>query len=163
MITPLRVRSDVDKLSVRPVTIPAWASAIGRDPFGLWAEFTIDVAAPRRWFESIDPTKVRQRLRWIPPGRFLMGSPEGEAGRFAAEGPHHEVTIEAGGRTMRRQVTAGRGFLSQSELPVTVGLGTATKVDRVTVRWPCRDKHVETWSNLQPGKTHILAQGTASP
>ncbi len=29
----------------------------------------------------------------IPAGRFLMGSPQGEAGRSGAEGPQHEVTI----------------------------------------------------------------------
>src|SRR5689334_9608778 len=30
----------------------------------------------------------------VPPGRFLMGSPEGESGRVATEGPQHVVTIE---------------------------------------------------------------------
>jgi formylglycine-generating enzyme required for sulfatase activity len=55
------------------MTRPAWASGIGRDRFGLWAEFTIG--------ES-----VRQRLRWIPPGRFVMGSPPGEQGRYSDEG-----------------------------------------------------------------------------
>ena len=28
---------------------------------------------------------VRQRLRWIPPGRFLMGSPPDEEGRYSCE------------------------------------------------------------------------------
>jgi formylglycine-generating enzyme required for sulfatase activity len=31
----------------------------------------------------------------IPAGRFLMGSPASEAGRFDAEGPQHEVSIRA--------------------------------------------------------------------
>ena len=39
---------------------------------------------------------VRQRLRWIPPGRFLMGSPPVEEGRYSYEGPQHEVTIAEG-------------------------------------------------------------------
>ena len=39
---------------------------------------------------------VRQRLRWIPPGRFLMGSPPDEEGRYSDEGPQHEVTIAEG-------------------------------------------------------------------
>jgi formylglycine-generating enzyme required for sulfatase activity len=30
----------------------------------------------------------------IPGGRFLMGSPESEAGRFQYEGPQHEVSIQ---------------------------------------------------------------------
>jgi 2-keto-3-deoxy-6-phosphogluconate aldolase len=29
-----------------------------------------------------------------------------------------------------------RGYLSQSELPVTIGLGTAAKPDAVEITWP---------------------------
>jgi formylglycine-generating enzyme required for sulfatase activity len=39
---------------------------------------------------------VRQRLRWMPPGEFQMGSPEDEPGRYADEGPRHRVTIADG-------------------------------------------------------------------
>ncbi|MGB5686034.1 MAG: formylglycine-generating enzyme family protein, partial [Candidatus Electrothrix sp.] len=39
---------------------------------------------------------VTQRMRWIPPGRFLMGSPEDEPGRYDDEGPQHQVTISTG-------------------------------------------------------------------
>jgi formylglycine-generating enzyme required for sulfatase activity len=31
----------------------------------------------------------------IPAGKFLMGSPAGEAGRFDSEGPQHAVTVKA--------------------------------------------------------------------
>ena len=34
------------------------------------------------------------RMRVLPAGRFLMGSPEDEPGRFSNEGPRHEVRIE---------------------------------------------------------------------
>ena len=44
----------------------------------------------------VQPASVRQRLRWIPPGRFLMGSPDDEEGRDSDEGPRHEVTIGSG-------------------------------------------------------------------
>ncbi|HEX4612904.1 MAG TPA: formylglycine-generating enzyme family protein [Urbifossiella sp.] len=37
-----------------------------------------------------------QRLRWIPPGRFRMGSPADEEGRDDDEGPTHEVVISRG-------------------------------------------------------------------
>src|ERR1700678_458301 len=36
------------------------------------------------------------RLRWVPPGRFLMGSPGGETGRFDDESPQHEVVLAEG-------------------------------------------------------------------
>jgi formylglycine-generating enzyme required for sulfatase activity len=35
-------------------------------------------------------------FRWIPPGRFLMGSPEDEHGRWEDEGPQHYVTLSHG-------------------------------------------------------------------
>jgi hypothetical protein len=73
-----------------------------------------------------------------------------------------QVTIEAGGRTMKRQVTAARGYLSQSELPITVGLGDAVKVDRVTVRWPgAKAGPPEVWTNLDVNRVHPLHQGQA--
>jgi hypothetical protein len=57
-------------------------------------------------------------------------------------------------------VTGGRGYLSQSELPITVGLGNSEKVDRVTVRWPGRDAGApEVWTDLAAGQTHELRQG----
>lgn len=37
-----------------------------------------------------------QKLRYIPPGRFLMGSSTREAGRSDDEGPQHEVELSAG-------------------------------------------------------------------
>jgi hypothetical protein len=69
------------------------------------------------------------------------------------------VTVEAGGKTLTRQVTGGRGYLSQSELVLGVGLGPAAKVDRVTVRWPGKDAGTETWANLDADKMHVLKQG----
>ena len=38
---------------------------------------------------------VRQTFRWIQPGTFLMGSPEGEVDRFDSE-TQHEVTLTRG-------------------------------------------------------------------
>ena len=60
------------------------------------------------------------------------------------------VTIEAGGKTLKRQVTAARGYLSQSELVLTVGLGSATKIDKLTVRWPRQERDTQTWNDLKP-------------
>src|SRR5947209_3442846 len=36
---------------------------------------------------------LAMRLALISPGKFLMGSPDSEEGRFPDEGPQHEVTI----------------------------------------------------------------------
>ncbi len=63
---------------------PDWASGWGQDAFGIFAEFSLPDGRGG-W--------VTQRMRWLPPGKFLMGSPEDEPGRFSDEGPQHEVTI----------------------------------------------------------------------
>jgi formylglycine-generating enzyme required for sulfatase activity len=80
------VRSNRDELYLERVTKPNWASAMGRDRFGLYA----DVSVPSKAEDVI------QRLRWIPPGRFWMGSPPDEEGRYDFEGPRHEMTIRDG-------------------------------------------------------------------
>ncbi|HEY1187188.1 MAG TPA: CRTAC1 family protein [Gemmata sp.] len=72
-----------------------------------------------------------------------------------------QVTIEAGGLKLVRQITGGRGYLSQSELVLTVGLGSQTKVDKVTVRWPGKGAGEGVWTNLDADRTHILKQGEA--
>jgi len=61
---------------------PVWASAWGQDAYGPWCAFRLG--------------EVTQRLRWIPPGRFRMGSPARESGRFEWEGPQHEVRLTQG-------------------------------------------------------------------
>src|SRR6185295_7155443 len=46
------------------------------------------------------------------------------------------VRVRVGNQTLSRQVMPTRSYLSQSELPVTIGLGTATSVDSVEILWP---------------------------
>jgi len=46
------------------------------------------------------------------------------------------IRVRVGSKVMSRQVMPTRSYLSQSELPVTFGLGSAGRVDEVTVRWP---------------------------
>jgi hypothetical protein len=73
-----------------------------------------------------------------------------------------QVTVEAGGQTYHRDVTGGRGYLSQSELPITVGLGTTATVDKITVRWPGKDAGApQVWTNLKANAAYTLRQGKA--
>lgn len=80
----LEIESDHEVLHFARMTRPDWASAIGRDQYGLFAEF-----------ELLDGGAI-QRLRWIPPGRFWMGSPVDEEGRWKDEGPRHQVVLAEG-------------------------------------------------------------------
>ena len=86
-VQALRLSTDREVLALRRSPRPAWASAMGRDRYGLWAEIAI---------EGPGGSQVVQRLRWIPPGCFLMGSPDDEPERLDYEGPRHVVTIETG-------------------------------------------------------------------
>lgn len=51
--------------------------------------------ALRRKLRLLEVRDIPEPLEmvYIPPGSFLMGSPEAEQGRWAAEGPQHLVTI----------------------------------------------------------------------
>ena len=68
------------------------------------------------------------------------------------------VTVQAGETAQTRMVMPARSYLSQVELPVTFGLGDATSIDVVTVRWP--DGRTQQWTNLQVGRTHRLEAGS---
>jgi len=117
-----KIRTPRSTLSLRPLTKPAWARAIGRDGSGLWAELFVK--------------GVAYRMRWIPPGRFVMGSPEDEPGRYREEGPQHEVTIT-------------RGFWL-GETPVTQALWEAVMGENPS-RFKTPDRPVEqvSWEECQ--------------
>jgi formylglycine-generating enzyme required for sulfatase activity len=66
---------------------PSWATDWGWDDHGAWVEFSL---------RGKDGDPVVQRMRWIKPEYFQMGSPDDEPGRWDDEGPRHEVRIEAG-------------------------------------------------------------------
>lgn len=61
---------------------PVWAEVFGEDDCGIFAECEVK--------------GVRFVWRWICPGKFQMGSPEDENGRWSAEGPQHEVILTRG-------------------------------------------------------------------
>jgi len=70
--------SSIPDINCFPLT---WASDWGEDNYGLWMAFTFK--------------KIRYALRWIKPGRFMMGSPEDELERYKDES-QHEVILTQG-------------------------------------------------------------------
>ncbi|MBC8354863.1 MAG: CRTAC1 family protein [Planctomycetes bacterium] len=46
------------------------------------------------------------------------------------------IEVQIGENIVKRQVMPTRSYLSQSELPVTIGLGDAKSVDHVVIHWP---------------------------
>ena len=60
----------------------AWMASYGRDGYGAWA--TASIAG------------VECTFRYCPAGRFTMGAPATEVGRWDDEGPQHEVVLTRG-------------------------------------------------------------------
>ncbi len=46
------------------------------------------------------------------------------------------IRVRVGAQTLARQVMPTRSYLSQSELPVTIGLGRADRFDALEITWP---------------------------
>lgn len=69
------------------------------------------------------------------------------------------VEVDTAAGRQRQEVRAARGYLSQSELAVTFGLGPATHADRVTIHWPGRAAGPPTvLENLPADAVHQIRQ-----
>jgi formylglycine-generating enzyme required for sulfatase activity len=77
----IRLQTNTETLTLSGFTKPDWATRLGRDPHGLYADLEIK--------------GVTQRFRWIVPGTFLMGSPKDETERSDDE-TQHPVTLTQG-------------------------------------------------------------------
>jgi hypothetical protein len=62
------------------------------------------------------------------------------------------VRIYAEGTMQSRLVKSGSSYLSQSELPVTFGLGKRDRIERVLIQWP--NGRMEEYKNLAAGKSY---------
>ncbi|MGA8312285.1 MAG: ASPIC/UnbV domain-containing protein, partial [Terriglobales bacterium] len=57
-----------------------------------------------------------------------------------------------GGSSQSRLVKGGSSYLSQSELPVTFGVGKREVIDRVVIDWPSGG--TEEYKDLKTGRTY---------
>ena len=64
------------------------------------------------------------------------------------------VEVHLGETILRRDVSPARSYLSQSELPVTFGLGDATAVEKVVIRWP--NGATQEMDNPATNQLHVL-------
>ena len=56
--------------------------------------------------------------------------------RSNRDGIGTRIAVSAGGRTQYGEVRSGSGYLSHDDLRVHFGLGSATRVDSIELRWP---------------------------
>jgi len=68
------------------------------------------------------------------------------------------VQLKAGGKTQWRTVTANRGYLSSSALPITFGLGEATAVESIEIVWPGGQRQSVPAAQAQPGAVTEIRQ-----
>jgi hypothetical protein len=67
------------------------------------------------------------------------------------------VRIFHGGVNQLRMVKTGSSYLSQSELPVTFGLGRADKIERLVIEWP--SGRTEEFKDLVAGRSYECVEG----
>jgi hypothetical protein len=85
---------------------------------------------------------VRFRLRGTESNRDAIGA---------------TVRVFHGGTSQSRMVKSGSSYLSQSELPVTFGVGTRDVIDRVTIAWPNGRK--EEFTKVATGRQYDCIEG----
>jgi hypothetical protein len=68
------------------------------------------------------------------------------------------ITMKAGTRLFVDEVRSGSSYDSNSDMRVHFGLGSATKLDSVQVRWP--SGLLEQFDNLAVDKIHMLKEGS---
>ena len=78
---PLILKTESDCVTLEANQKTDWADKVGQDQIGFYAEFS---------FKG-----VVQRMRWISPGKIMMGSPENESERSKNE-QQHEVILTRG-------------------------------------------------------------------
>jgi hypothetical protein len=67
------------------------------------------------------------------------------------------MRIASGGMSQSRMVKSGSSYLSQSELPLTFGLGKADRVESAVIHWP--SGRVEEFKNLAAGRSYECLEG----
>jgi enediyne biosynthesis protein E4 len=90
------------------------------------------------------------------PGNFLTLALRGDPAANNRDALGAVVEVQAGGRTLRKEVASGGSYLSQSSLRVHAGLGAEEQAD-VTVTWP--DGSVRSFPNMEANRIYTLEQG----
>ncbi|HEU5337540.1 MAG TPA: CRTAC1 family protein [Terriglobales bacterium] len=80
--------------------------------------------------------------------------------RSNRDGIGARITLKVGKRTLVDEVRSGSSYDSNSDMRVHFGLGSATKIDDLQVRWP--SGLVERFANLSVDSIHNLREGSGT-
>ena len=90
--------------------------------------------------------------------RYLRVALRGRASN--RDGVGARVVATAGGRRIERRVRTGGSYLSQSELPLTLGLGRAKQVDSLRVEWP--SGQIDRFTNVESNRQVRTVEGASA-
>jgi hypothetical protein len=98
------------------------------------------------------PTLLDQQAK--PNGHWVILKLEGSKSNRSAIGARVELT--AGGNRQVREVRSGGSYLSQNDLRLHFGLGTAAQAERVEIRWPSGVSQAA--SSLAVDQVHVIRE-----
>jgi hypothetical protein len=103
---------------------------------------------------DIDGAPMVLRNRGVPDRHWVSFELTGtKSNRLALNA---RIRITAGGMTQTDEIHSGGSYLSQSDLRVHFGLGSANKIDRVEIDWP--SGQVETLTGLETDKFYSVTE-----
>lgn len=115
---------------------------------------TVDVA-----INNVHDTPDLFLTKADPANHWLLVRLVGTTSNRSAIGAR--VRAVTGAVTQTGEVRGGGSYISQNDLRVHFGLGTATKVDRLEVRWP--NGLEERWDAVASNRLLVLTEGTSTP
>ncbi len=104
---------------------------------------------------DIDGAPMLLRNRGIPDRHWVSFELTGsKSNRLALNA---RVTLVAGGVTQTDEIHSGGSYLSQNDLRIHFGLGSAAKIDRVEIHWP--SGQTESLTNLATDHYYSVLEG----
>jgi hypothetical protein len=105
--------------------------------------------------EDLDGKPMILRNRGVPGRHWVSFELDGTKSNRAAL--NARIRIVAGGMTQTSEIHSGGSYLSQNDLRVHFGLGAATKIDKVEIRWP--SGLVEVLTNVASDRFYNVLEG----
>ena len=111
-----------------------------------------DVRTPNHWVEF--------HLTGSHPKQSKGNHEEENAGVLSStrDAIGARIKVKVGGRTLVDEVRSGSSFISNNDMRVHFGLGAATKIDAIEVRWP--DGSIEYFPHGPIDRVRELKEGT---
>jgi enediyne biosynthesis protein E4 len=116
----------------------------------LWNDGRISVVVSNM---NAQPSLLVNQVRY--PNHWIAFKTIGTASN--RDGIGARITVRTGKRILVDEVRSGSSYISNNDMRVHFGLGAATKIDLVAVRWP--NGRVETFEDLSVDTIHSLKEG----